>query len=734
MSPRAAKAKLILAESLATPARFTLPGPDGFLRCCNFKLLRQCLKVLGFETVGQTDDALATLYMTRPGAAALSPNPYFDEQWYLHDNPDIAAAIGPGGWPSGFVHYVNAGLFQGRWPNPVLQAMAIPPARANPAADELDTARYISANPDAATFLRHFPILPPLLHYNLFGRFTGAGLPQPEPCKTTGKANYFELIAAEFDPSFYVETYFKGQGKSALNEDPLTHYLVHGVQQAYSPNASFDEQWYRSFYPEIRMAIARGEVMSGFYHYIVAGRDEGRLPKFNRKLALEARMPGVTKPVLLHRIPDIRKRLAPRQVKVKADAPAMIWFLIPTMNPDITFGGYRSAFELINAAREAGYEVGIFCMEDAEADKEYFLWRETSPVLRELVRNIQIINQANARDITIGPDDTVVVYSILDLYVAEQMRKAAPRLHLVLLAQEYEPIFHDNCAIRAIAEEAYQIPHYPLINSQFLCDYLKAHRVGVFGKPTAQHEGKDYTVFEHRITKLPAQNAASMRARDKKYLVAYARPESHAARNMFEILVLALELVCAEGLFGPEWQFIGLGTLTDMEPVPIYKEHKLILHPKMTEEEYQTYISSMDIGVSLMFAPHPSVVPFEFATTGAIVVTNTYENRSADSLRKISKNIIAGSPSIEGIAAALRLAAARVNDTAEREKHIYQPNTAKWREIFNDHLLRQVFEKSKPKQPQKKTAAQSTGSKKTGGLKAPSSKRTELRRTGASFA
>lgn len=728
---RAIKARQDLAEDPLALVDFGLAADGAFMQCCNFKLLRQCLAALGYGTTGRTDDELATLYLTKPGAAALSPNPYFDEQWYLLNNPDIAADITPGRMPSGFVHYVTTGLFQGRWPNPVMQAMAKQPSQANPPADAMDTPRYLSANPDAAAFLRHFPVLPPLLHYNLFGRFTGASLPQPEPNETDGKTSYFQVIAAEFDPAFYTETYCKGLEKSALNEDPLTHYLVHGVPKAYSPNASFDEQWYRSFYPEIRMAIARGEVMSGFYHYIVAGRDEGRLPKFNRKLALEARMPGVTKPALLHRVPDIRKRLAPRQVKVKADRPAMIWLLIPTMNPDITFGGYRSAFELISAAHEAGYKVGIFCMEDAEADKEYFLWRETSPKLQELIRKIQIINQTNARDITIGPDDTVVVYSILDLYVARQLRHAAPRLHVVLLAQEYEPIFHDNCAIRAIAEEAYQIPHYPLINSRFLCDYLKAHRVGIFGRPGPCREGKDYTVFEHRINKLPSQNAAAMQARKARYLVAYARPESHAARNMFEILVLALEAVCAEGLFGPEWNFIGLGALTDMEPVPIYQDHKLILHPKMSEEQYQTYIASMDIGVSLMFAPHPSVVPFEFATTGAIVVTNTYENRSAESLQKISKNIIAGAPSIEGITAALRLAIARVNDTKGRERHIYQPNNSQWREIFNDNLLEQVFNRAKSEQPKNNAGLRSVEPKKSGAVK---SKSTELRRTGASYA
>jgi GT2 family glycosyltransferase/SAM-dependent methyltransferase/glycosyltransferase involved in cell wall biosynthesis len=40
----------------------------------------------------------------------------------------------------------------------------------------------------------------------------------------------------------------------------------------------FDESWYRSFYPDVGVAVARGEFASGLDHYIKHGRTEGRLP------------------------------------------------------------------------------------------------------------------------------------------------------------------------------------------------------------------------------------------------------------------------------------------------------------------------------------------------------------------------------------------------------------------------------------------------------------------------
>jgi len=351
---------------------------------------------------------------------------------------------------------------------------------------------------------------------------------------------------------------------------------------------------------------------------------------------------------------------------------------------------------LIRRLHQTGRHVVIVCTEDGNADKGYFLWREENETLKRVIGDIPVIGLLESQELTVGPADMVVAYSLWDLYAADHIREKAPDTKVILLAQEFEPIFYDNCSARALAEEAYRIPHFPVINSNFLKVFFEAHKIGVFGGDRPAIHGRDFAVFEHRINRLREQSAEQMRARSSRILVTYARPEGHAARNMFEILVLALRQVCAEGIFGPEWQFIGLGALTDLEPVPLGGAHKLRLQPKMSEEEYTRFIGSMDIGVSLMYAPHPSVVPFEFATTGALVVTNEYENRSAAELAAISGNIIAGRPTIEGIAGALREAVARVGKVEDRVRNMYRPAKTSWDAIFNDDFLSAVFDRSLP--------------------------------------
>ncbi len=667
---------------------------DLFLRCAEVVRLRTTANALGFAADNLGPDRLFDLYLEQPSLNAVSPNALFDEQWYRQENPDVVAAIEDGRFHSGFLHFIQAGLLAGRWPSESLKIFAGRGlANSPPPVSSIAGAAYLSANPEARSFLKRFPIIEPLAHYNSYGRFLGLTLPPSTSgdCLTAASASYFDLMAHEFDAGWYRAQYLSGDVADRFQQDPFSHYLIRGIPSGYSPNAAFDEAFYRVFYPDVREAIASGDIPCGFYHYAVAGKAEARLPCYERKHALEARIPGVTKPTLLERIDGVRARMQERRITVDASRPAAIWVLLPTVNPDITFGGYRSVFELMRRLHDRGHRVTILCTEDGQADKSYFLWRETSTDLRRVIQGISVVGLAAGRNLIVGPDDTVIAYSLWDLFAADQIRRNAPATRVILLAQEFEPIFYDHCTARAQLVEAYRIPHYPLINSGFLQRYFEQQRIGVFAQiPPPQH-GPDYLTFEHKINRLLEQTAEQMTSRTERILIAYARPEAHAARNMFETLILALQQVHSEGLFGPEWTFIGLGALTDIEAVPLGGAHKLMMRPKMEEEEYTRYISMMDIGVSLMYAPHPSVMPFEFATTGALVVTNTYENRSAADLAAISHNIIAGPPTVAGIAQALREAIERVPEVESRVRNVYRPRAANWNEIFTDDMLDVVF-------------------------------------------
>ena len=77
-------------------------------------------------------------------------------------------------------------------------------------------------------------------------------------------------------------------------------------------------------------------------------------------------------------------------------------------------------------------------------------------------------------------------------------------------------------------------------------------------------------------------------------------------------------------------------------------------------------LASHDIGLALMYAPHPSLVPIEMASAGLLTVTNSYETKTAASMAAISDNLITAEPDPKSIAEALAAAADRAGDFEAR--------------------------------------------------------------------
>lgn len=648
----------------------------------DFRRLRSQLVALGLCDPKPSDLQVAKLYFSKR-CSAISPNPFFDEAWYLESNLDVRQAVNSGELLSGFVHYIHRGIFEGRWPNAILAGEADACSSPEPSLNSLNSRIYLKLNPAAQSFLTAFPHLSPLAHYNLYGRLLGFKADYRN--KGAPPDDSIRMIAASFDVSFYRRTYLTDEDC----DDPLTHYLTIGAKAGHSPNEWFDEAWYRAFYPEVRTAIDDGWLPSGFFHYLHAGRAEGRHPRFVLTLALEARMPGVTNPSLLRKAAELEQRLEPRhglpRLSTTPDGHSTIWMIFPSLNPDIMFGGYRAALWLVVAMLDAGFAVNVVCLQE-DPNLPYFMLRENSEVIRRAFLAARVLDKVEFAGSTFGAADRFLAYSAWDLPLCSRLAARTPHLPLFLV-QEYEPVFYDHGSHRAACESLYRLPHFAIINSSILRDYLSCHGYGPFASPDELTRAGRHVVFEHRIMQLPRATAATMAGRSGRTLILYARPEGHAARNVIEIAILALQRLCRSGFFGPEWRFLGLGALSSLPPIELGDGHELVLKEKQSEEDYQRTCGSMDVGISLMYAPHPSVIPFEFATTGALVVTNTYENRTESRLKGICGNIVPCVLSIDGVADAIREAVSRVGDFQAREKRALIPNYSSWLEIFTKDFV-----------------------------------------------
>jgi len=652
----------------------------------DFALLRKGLVGLKLCNSKATDSQLFALYMDEPKARTISPCHLFSEGWYRRRYPDVASAIARGIVESGFFHYLKAGLREGRWPSLEMEKLARASASSPPVADaRLHDVRLDS---HAYRFLAVFSWISPVEYYNFYGRHMSCSVEAIAP-RMEDQTDLRQMQVAEFDAKYYRKRYMASNSKI----DPVEHYFTVGVKRQYSPNAWFQEDWYQAFYWDVQDAVKSGALPSGFCHYLVAGRAEGRMPAFELSRALEVKMPGVTDPVLLKRTEFLRDRVhRTRDIKVPLaveKSVVTVWFVLPVLNADISFGGYQACYALICALARQRFRIGIICMEEQRPNREYFVWRTADDTLRNILQDCELIGRDHLPQLEIGSQDLFVSYSVWDLAVAAAFAAQTRNKIPYLLMQEYEPVFYDSSAMRAVCAAQYKIPHIPIINSRFLELYARDNQIGVF--KSAKSKSPRYVCFEHKINALPAQSAAAMSQRPKRVLAAYARPEAHASRNLFEMVVITLQRMCNEGLFGSEWSFVGLGALSELPDIYLAKGHSLKLVKKMEEKAYVEFMGTLDIGISMMDAPHPSVIPFEFATTGALVITNTYENRSIEDFEDLSENFIPCEPSLEGMEDALREAIERVGDYESRAANVYVPTATSWAKVFNADFIRGAF-------------------------------------------
>ena len=655
------------------------PSPSVF----NPELLAIGLQAAGMCPAGASPADVIDMYLDRPECRMVSPNPLFDEVWYRFVNPDVAAEIADGLYLSGFQHFVRYGVHEGRWPNasPAAQADA---AATRPIADEINDSILLDGYPAARVFLDSFPWLSVKQYYNLYGRRLGY-----ESAAVTWRTPVTDLLASEFDAEHYRRHFMQGgTGPVAAFE----HYLQIGAREGFSPNSWFDEGFYRAYYPDVAEAIGLGTLVCGFHHFLMYGRPEGRFASHDLRLVLERALPGVTEPTLLRRVNDLRAKIdfgTPRPPVAEASGRRRVWFIFPVINPDIAFGGYQAAFALMVELHRAGFDLGVICMEERKPNRSYFVWRQSHPDYIAAFSDCPFHGNNDYNELALRKGDLFVVYSVWGLELGEHLAALTSTRLPYLFAQEYEPIFYANDALQVLCEDYYRRPHYPIINSRFLLKFFSERRVGIFREPV--EEFVDYAWFEHALNAMPRQSADQMRARTAHSVIVYARPEAHAGRNLFDIIVIALQDLCREGIFDGSWSFIGLGALSDLDDVRLSDDHHLELRKKVDTQDYARLMGGIDIGISLMCAPHPSLVPFEMAMTGALVVTNSFTNRSPEEISAISGNLIACELGLASFKAAIREALRRVPDADARERDTLRAPPRGWREIFDAGFIARVF-------------------------------------------
>lgn len=244
------------------------------------------------------------------------------------------------------------------------------------------------------------------------------------------------------------------------------------------------------------------------------------------------------------------------------------------------------------------------------------------------------------RDVPMSGEDLFLTTS---WWTTRSARGAVPPNQIVYLVQEDERAFYPAGDDYLLCGETLSDPEiFYAVNSTILFGHLQS--IGMVPSGTAFEPAFPSTIYYVDPT----------REKDRrKNFFFYARPNN--LRNLFWRGLEAVAVAVEEGVLDPEqWDFYFVGKDAPELTLPRRVQPQVINN--LPWPEYTALVRRIDVGLSLMYAPHASYPPFDLAASGGVVVTNRYGPKQ--DLSCYSPNILCVEPSVPALVAALRKAVA----------------------------------------------------------------------------
>ena len=379
-----------------------------------------------------------------------------------------------------------------------------------------------------------------------------------------------------------------------------------------------------------------------------------RAERPRRRLRIDTRPPTTLRLKPGKREPQVPEvgaigaKIAPLELAVREDAPSRVNILIPTIDLAHFFGGYIAKLNLARRLAERGARVRVVTVDPVgPLPPEWRQTIESYSGLAGVLDRVEVEFGREADGIEVSREDRFVATTWWTAHIAGHAVRSLGGEPFLYLIQEYEPFTFPMGTYAALARESYGLPHRALFSTELLRGYFRRHGIGVYAQGTEAGDEAS-TAFENAITAVTPPAAAELERRQTRSLLFYARPEGHAARNMFELGALALSRAAGEGVLeGIELH--GIGTVQAGGRLDLGNGAVLDLLPRADQATYGQQLRDHDIGLALMYTPHPSLVPIEMASAGMLTVTNSFENKTPDAMSAISSNLITAEPTVEGV-------------------------------------------------------------------------------------
>jgi len=343
-----------------------------------------------------------------------------------------------------------------------------------------------------------------------------------------------------------------------------------------------------------------------------------------------------------------------------------------SINRGSLFGGVATAIILASLlAKRWDSELRVITRTEKARERNFgtILKLNNIPFTKNVDFLFADVNSADVQ-IDLSPNDYFLTTS---WWTTRSVLQSVNVSRVIYLLQEDERMFYPHGDDHRLCSE---ILHSPGIRFVINTKLLFSH----FVNEGFLNMRDSATWFEPSFSPQLLYSEKSAEREDKKRnLFFYARP-SHP-RNLF---YLGLSVICSaierKILDVNKWNIYFVGC--DSQSITLDRGYAPIIVPNLGWEEYCSLVRKMDLGLCLMYTPHPSYPPLDLAACGGVVVTNTYGVK--DALRQYSKNIICRDATIEGLLHGLVEGVALANDHERREKNYREDRLLRdWNESFS---------------------------------------------------
>jgi hypothetical protein len=354
--------------------------------------------------------------------------------------------------------------------------------------------------------------------------------------------------------------------------------------------------------------------------------------------------------------------------------------------------GFFGVFQVALFIKRSGFNVRLvlydeFAFEEAQMRAKLVGYPGLESLLDEV--ECEYIGDRK-RPLRVSPRDNAVATVWYSAYLAQKLctlTRSGPFLYLI---QDYETVFFPASSSYALADESYGFDFNALFSTEALQRFFLQNGIGRFAAGAPPH-----AFFNNACSSelLPWSDFSAKRPPGTpRRLAFYSRPVVH--RNMFELGALCLCEAYAEGVFNDgDWEFFGIGLGSAV--IELADGITLRQLPRMNLRDYQGLISSFDVGLCLMASSHPSLLPFDLAGSGAVVVTNTFGVKDQAYFDQLAPGVIAANPDLASLVGALRRAARESGDLERRYRNAQAmlfPRS--WEQTFGPehvNLIRETF-------------------------------------------